>query len=475
MSARFDSFVLFAEMRTGSNFLENNLNKIDGLQCHGEVFNPRFMAYPKTKEFLGHSRAERDIHPDKILEAIKTQSDGLGGFRFFHDHHPSVVHLVLDDPRCAKIILTRNPLDSYVSWRIAEATDQWVLTHPGDRIAQKARFDRTEFATHLEAIHQFQIRLLNGLQTRGQTAFYVSYEDIQNPDVINGIAQFLGIEGRLDGLDQTLKRQNPGTLDTKVDNYGQMEADLKTFDWLNLTRTPNFEPRRAPNVPSYFTAAQSPVLYMPMPSGPDWSVKGWLAALDGVERSELLRNFTQKTLRRWKSEHKPHRSFTVVRHPVVRAYQTFCERILFKYRPGSYRRMRHILIDAYHIDMPREGPGDDWTKDDQRSAFLQFLNFARASLRGQTALRVDSTWGTQAQQLSGFAEFAQPDVVMREETLAEDLSGLCDRLGLTFPGAPDPQGPEAISLDEIYDDEVEDMVRDVYQRDYMMFGYERYK
>nr|WP_147126832.1 sulfotransferase family 2 domain-containing protein [Shimia ponticola] len=475
MGARFDSFVVFAEMRTGSNFLENNLNKIPGVQCHGEVFNPRFMAYPKTKSFLGYSRAERDVHPHKILEAIREKSDGIGGFRFFHDHHPAVVDLVLDDPRCAKIILTRNPAESYVSWRIAEATDQWVLTHSGDRIQQKAVFNKDEFETHLESIHQFQLRLMRGLQERGQTAFYIAYEDIQNMDVLNGIAQFLGVEGRLEQLDQTLKKQNPGQLRDKVENYAEMEATLGEIDWLGLSRVPNFEPRRAPNVPSYVAAAESPLLFMPIASGPTPGVSDWMARLDGVEEDALTRQFTQKTLRRWKSDHKPHRSFTVLRHPVERAYQTFNDKILHKYRPGSYRQMRHILIDSYHVDMPREGPEDGWTKDDQYGAFLQFLNFVRASLKGQTALRVDVTWATQAQILSGFSEFAMPDLVLREDQVDAGLDGVCQTLGLTNPGPVAAPEQEPITLDDIYDESIEDMVRDVYSRDYMMFGFDRWK
>lgn len=53
---------------------------------------------------------------------IKRQPALLGGFRYFHDHDPRVLDMILDDPGCAKIILTRNPLDSYVSWKIAQAT-----------------------------------------------------------------------------------------------------------------------------------------------------------------------------------------------------------------------------------------------------------------------------------------------------------------------------------------------------------------
>mgnify|MGYP003679545410 FL=1 len=44
MSARFDAFVMFAEMRTGSNHLEESLNTLSDVTSHGEVFNPSFIA-----------------------------------------------------------------------------------------------------------------------------------------------------------------------------------------------------------------------------------------------------------------------------------------------------------------------------------------------------------------------------------------------------------------------------------------------
>ncbi len=51
--SRFDYFVVFAEMRTGSNFLESNINAFDGLVCHGEAFNPMFVGYPGLTDLLG--------------------------------------------------------------------------------------------------------------------------------------------------------------------------------------------------------------------------------------------------------------------------------------------------------------------------------------------------------------------------------------------------------------------------------------
>ena len=126
--AQFDYFVVFAEMRTGSNFLETNINKFDGLSCHGEAFNPYFIGYPEREEILGITQAARDKAPLKLIDAMIAAS-GLNGFRFFNDHDSRVLDICLADPRCAKVVLTRNPIESFVSWKIATATGQWKLTN----------------------------------------------------------------------------------------------------------------------------------------------------------------------------------------------------------------------------------------------------------------------------------------------------------------------------------------------------------
>ena len=464
--ASFDYFVVFAEMRTGSNFLEANLNLYPDLACLGEVFNPHFLAYPDTQELLGFTQADRDADPMALVQAVRAQG-GLQGFRFFHDHHPAILDEVLADPRCAKIVLTRNPIESYVSWKIAQATGQWKLTNATHHKASQAEFDRREFEEHLGNLQAFQVKLLNTLQKSGQTAFYVAYEDIQDVEIMNGLAAFLGSETRLEGLSKKLKKQNPAPLSEKVANFEEMAAALASLDQFDLTRTPNFEPRRGAAIPTYVAAREAPLLFMPMRSGPVGQVRSWLGSFGGLEDG-----FTQKTLRQWKRGKKGHRSFTVVRHPVPRAYEAF-QRHIVGVEQGAYLEIRKTLLKVYNVPLAIEGPGNDWGTSEQRQAFLAFLHFLKMNLGGQTAVRVDATWASQSAVLSGFADFALPDIVVREETMAEELAMLCQMVGVSCPDLPDAES-DAIPLFEIYDEEVEAAVRDVYQRDYMAFGYGPY-
>ena len=63
---------------------------------------------------------------------------------------------VLSDPACAKIILTRNPLESYVSHKIAAETKQWRLGNVVHRKKTQVTFDAAEFEqllTRLQSSH----------------------------------------------------------------------------------------------------------------------------------------------------------------------------------------------------------------------------------------------------------------------------------------------------------------------------------
>lgn len=473
MTQSFDYFVVFAEMRTGSNFLEANLNAFEGFQCLGEAFNPHFIGYPNASEILGVDQQTRDADPFALIRAVKSTPDHLSGFRFFNDHDPRILDAMLQDPRCAKIILTRNPLDSYVSLRIAEATGQWKLTDVRKRKDSKVMFDGARFARHVERLQEFQVKVLNALQKSGQTAFYVAYEDLQDVDVMNGLARFLGRAERLEALDGKLKRQNPSPVTDKVENPNDISAALAALDRFNLSRTPNFEPRRGGAVPSYLATRQAGLLFMPVPGGPTEAVQQWMMQADG-QADRLLGDFNQRQLRDWKSKHSPHRSFTVLRHPVLRAHEVFCTRILTDGQ-GSFRKIRRTLRNRFGLPIPETMVAASYTREDHRRAFSAFLDWLQANLNGQTAIRQDGHWVAQASILSGFGQVQLPDLVLREDELAEVLPGLAQKLG----GQPVPYGatdaPIPFSLAEIYDADIEKRAQLAYARDYEAFGFRAWR
>jgi LPS sulfotransferase NodH len=464
MPGPFHSFVIFAEMRTGSNLLEANLNALPGVTSHGEVFNPHFIGKKDATELFGITLEDREANPKPLLRKLRSETEGLSGFRYFHDHDPRVVDLVMADPACAKIILTRNPLESYVSWKIARATGQWKLTDAKRLKSAKARFDVEEFHAHIATLQAFQVRLLNALQTSGQTAFYIDYEDLASVEVLNGLAAFLGVEARLKAVDDTLKKQNPDPIEDKLENP-EVLADAATgLDVFALSRTPSFEPRRPAAIPTALAASEAPLLYFPVRSGPQAAIRDWLASLGG-----LVDGFEQKTLRQWKRAHPGHRSFTVIRHPLLRAHVAFRERIV----SGQLAEHRRILIRAYKAQLPDPGQPFD-NPEAEREAFLVFLRYCRLALGGQTGQRVDPNWASQTAIVQGFASFQPLDLVIREDRLAEGLGFLAAEIGVTAPTGFATDPAEA-ALAAIHSDSLEEAAAEAYGRDYLGFGFGRWK
>lgn len=463
-AGRFQSFVVLAGMRTGSNFLEANLNALPGVTSHGEVFNPHFIGKKDATELFGITLAEREANPRPLLRRLRSETEGLSGFRFFHDHDPRVLDLVLDDPGCAKIILTRNPVDSYVSLLIARATGQWKLTDARRLKTATARFDAQGFADHLAQAQDFQLLVLRRLQTSGQTAFVLDYEDLASVEVLNGLAAFLGVEGRLKAVDDTLKKQNPEPLEAKLDNPEALAPALARADLFALSRSPVFEPRRAAAIPTAVAAQEAPLLFFPVRSAPDAAVRAWLGGFGGLTDS-----FDSKSLRQWKRARPGHRAFTVIRHPLLRAHVAFRERIV----SGQLADHRRVLIRAYKARLPDPGqPFPD--AEAEREAFRIFLHYCRLATSGQTGQRVDPNWASQTAILQGFAGFQPLDLVIREDRLQQGLAFLAAELGLDAPPASAPD-PATEALAAIHDDSLELAAEAAYGRDYLGFGFGRWR
>ncbi|HGG04574.1 MAG TPA: nodulation protein NodH [Aliiroseovarius sp.] len=475
MSKKFDYFIIFAEMRTGSNFLESNVNEFPDLHCYGEAFNPFFLVDParrlvdpKRNELFGMTQAMRDGDPLRLIERMKEGTDGTPGFRFFHDHDPRVFEAAIDDPRCAKVVLTRNLVESYVSRKIAWETDQWKRGGMETALSAKINFVPEEFEKLFLRMKAFQVKIIQRLQKTGQTAFYIDYEDIQSLDAVNGLGKFLGAKTQLEAFSNTFKKQNPEPLADKVKNFDALEDTLRNIDHYDLGRLPNFEPRRGPMVPQYIAADNAKLLFLPIQCGPTEPVRNWLAEVNGTGTGSLSTGFTQKTLRQWKRKHHGHRTFTVLRHPVARLHTAFCRHFIGE-TPQTYHKIRQVLQKVYQVPLPE--PGDSYDRRAHQAAFIKFAEFVKGNLTGQTALRVDGSWASLSQVVQGFGQFVLPDHILREDQLDLGLANLAEETGNEHQPVSQDAPDQPFSLADIYDQQVEDAVRAAYQKDYMLFGF----
>jgi hypothetical protein len=243
-------------------------------------------------------------------------------------------------------------------------------------------------------------------------------------------------------------------------------------DRFDLSRTPNFEPRRGPAVPGFLAAAGAPVLFMPIRCAPEAEVAAWLATLRaGTGAPGVLEGFTQKTLRQWMRAQDGRRAFTVVRHPLARAHAAFVDRIL----SGACGEVHAVLRRAYKLDLPPPHRVARLDRAAFRDSFLGFLRFLKGNVAGQTAVRIDAGWASQSALIDGFSQLVPPDAVLREERLAEGLAYLAAEVGAGPGGPSGPPPPPAFAapfdLAQIVDAEVQAAARAAYPHDYDRFGF----
>jgi LPS sulfotransferase NodH len=464
---RFQYFVILADMRTGSNLLEACLNSFAGVACLGEVFNPHFIGQPKTETVLGFDKAARDADPAAVVARF-AQNPTLAGFRFFHDHDPRALAQFLPDPACAKIILTRNPLDSYISLKIARQTHQWRLGDVSQRKGAQIVFDPAEFQAHVATLQEFQLQVQAGLQRSGQTAFYLSYEDITELDVLNGLAAWLGLTDRIRELPKKLKRQNPEPLGEKLINPEALADGVARLDRFNLARSPSFEPRHPPVLWAYRACRSQPLVYAPVPGCREDAILEWMARIDGVGVQDLLADFTPAMWQDWQRATPRRVAFSVLRHPVRRAHECFVDQVLL----GKRENVRAFIQQVTGQELPRRA--DDlahWASAQHHAAFMAYLGFVKANLNGQTALPIRPVWASQSRLIEAISAQCPLHRLIREEHLQDELPQIAVGLGQALPPFRPTQRKPALDLAEIYDARIEGAAQAAYGHDYALLAF----
>ena len=464
MAGTFDYFVILAVMRTGSNLLEELLNAADGVSCYGEIFNPAFAGHAHKSDLFGMRPAEIAADPAAAIELLKKRTAGIPGFRLFKDQNPKALDHCLSDPKCAKVILRRSPVASYVSLKIARATDQWRVNDLKAVKRAKATYDSGEFSAHLSETSRFYRDAVAHLQKLGQTGFHLRYDDLLDDDVIAGLLRYLGAPGAPRRGKRKTKKQNPEPIAEKVSNYAQMARDLARFDPIGLFDEPDFEDERGPNVSGFVADKSADLMFMPIKAGPSDEIIDWMARLDPSDPGSPVSGLTQKELRQWKRQRPGHRSFTVVRHPVKRALAGFIRHLV---EPGdeNFSAIRQTLGQHYGVQLPKVGPIETVDQAALATGLLGFLDFVKGNLAGQTTVRVDGAWASQTVILQGMSRFGLPDVIIREDELGGELTQLCAKVGCDAPEVTSASRLDDL-LSQIYSEKIEKAARAAYQKDY---------
>lgn len=493
---KFSYFIVFGTMRCGSNLFQQSLNQFDDVVCYGELFNPAFIDGPKTTDFMGLNKLDREKNPDQLIEKIvDNNAEGIAGFRFFENHDPRIMESALHDPQCAKIILQRDYLQSFVSLKIAQKTDQWMLRDEGSRKHAKIIFNPGEFENYRSKMESYYAEIQSALQTSGQTAFWISYPDQKDVDVLNGLTSFLGYPEKLKKLKEITIQQNVGEWASKIENIEEFQSHLANNPTQNHHHR-SIKKTVRPNIPKMITCVSRPVLFAPIPGGPNDEIIRWMSALDqspvdqenifsAVNDGTILHTgHSRRTFYEWMETNQGLVSISAVRHPVVRAYSVFNDKI-FATGPNCYNAIRAQLVSSYNVELP---PVDmcvpekltdlipnEWQQKHHRAAFHQFLKFLFKNLNGQTSIRQDGTWAEQSQFISAFNSAVPITHIIREGKMDSAFRFIENELECETPDLPMPISQYHLyPLDDIYTQQTENLTRKVYITDYVRFGFSDY-
>lgn len=222
-------FAIIGMMRSGSNFLERTLDGLPEVMCHGELFNHQFIGFQhqRADSYAGYDKGGVKKRDDDlssfVRNVLKSSEKPVVGFRIFGEHHTNALAKTLFDARIAKIILTRNYLEAFVSLCIARQTDQWIVLHPGtQKNVDQLNLDADQFKDFVIQNLSFYRETFETLAQTDQQCMIVDYSELNAAPTINQITTYIGASSRIDMIKEVTVRQNPAPIYRKIGNYDEI-------------------------------------------------------------------------------------------------------------------------------------------------------------------------------------------------------------------------------------------------------------
>jgi hypothetical protein len=110
----------------------------------------------------------------------------------------------------------------------------------------------------------FATVLRRGLQTSGQTLFHIRYEDINDIDILNGLAAFLGSAHRLPEASRAAETAEPRRRRGQGRERTEMVAALARIDRFGLDRVPTARCRVRPGFQASWHIPRRGCLFLPV-------------------------------------------------------------------------------------------------------------------------------------------------------------------------------------------------------------------
>jgi len=444
-------FVLLADMRTGSNLFEQTVDLCPNIEMRGELFNPKFVGYPKFTRDKSPDFDRRDQDPIGYLQSVLDASPNrLIGFRFFKGHDHRILDHVLSDPLCAKIVLRRNPLDTFLSRKIAIETGQWRVSDWSKRRTTKVTFQLEEFEAYYLEQEIYYEEISQRLKISGQPPLTILFDDLADENIWQGVFSYLGIEGYVPRSQGRVVRQNPERAEDKVTNSHALEAVRSVF---HTWTYPNAQASRVDDLPTVMVPNSTA-------EGYDLSNPFFVHSLAqsfASNPSEELK--TRAQFENWQKRFPDHNVHFFAEHPLHRAYRNFDTHI-FGGRSRAARRVLRNLEQFYGMtDAALVSGGGDISDKDYVEAFDTFLDFLKTHLSRKTKAAPHKDWDFQYPNLTILqTQFA------RTKLIRQSISELTSDTDVTFHDG-------RVHFDQIRTQLRIDKALAAYQQDALRFGF----
>ncbi|HJV70912.1 hypothetical protein [Ideonella sp.] len=227
------AFLLVGMMRSGSNFLERQLNLLPDVRCHGELFNPAFIGFSHetagrpagfTRDNPNARNADEDGFIDKVDQACDRRVIGM---RLFLDHSAQMTSRLMHDPNVIKVVLSRNLLEAYISLETARETGVWLTTEAAQAPAKPVKVDINKLVTFALRQSLYYNDVQTVLHQTGQRYLQIDYNEIKSLGKLNEIARFVGSQHQFQSVSEPIQKQNPGSLEERILDFPKLLEELK--------------------------------------------------------------------------------------------------------------------------------------------------------------------------------------------------------------------------------------------------------
>lgn len=238
----YQRFVIVSLPRTGSTYLVDYLNDIEGVRCLSEIFHPNeiMLRHHQPRDPLLLDRQLRDSDPLGYLARLEQEIGEVGwfGFKHFPRHGEKLLQHLCANRRWRKIFLWRdNLLEQYLSFLLASAHFGKITW---GRVPDQARVTVPP-GLLLEDFHTIERNYLLIEETLMLSdpgdLFTLEYGDLGRVEVMRGLLGFLGLrEASIDAAvaqtagraaSQDLKFERGPTAAERIANYDEIRRTLR--------------------------------------------------------------------------------------------------------------------------------------------------------------------------------------------------------------------------------------------------------